>query len=116
MAQPIFDAQGVRAGNLTELIECVRAGTVSKTLLNLPKFKQVLFAMDVHQELSEHRSPYLALVQVLDGRLRMHVSGEQHTLGPAGWILIPPDAPHDVYAEAPTRFILTLVKDAPGGP
>lgn len=113
MSKPLFDADAVRAANLLELIECVESGTVSKTLLNLPKFKQVLFAMDANQELSEHRAPFVALVQVLDGRLRMRVAGQDHTLGAADWLLMPPDAPHDVRADEPTRFLLTLVKEAP---
>src|SRR5262245_34765209 len=115
MAQPLFGADVVRAANLLDLIAVVESGTVSKTLLNQPAFKQVLFAMDAGQELSEHRAPYLALVQVLDGRVRMQVSGEKRTLGPMSWLLMPPDAPHDVHAELPTRFLLTLFKDPSAG-
>ncbi len=111
MAQPLFGTEAARAANLLELISIVESGTVSKTLLNEAAFKQVLFAMDAGQELSEHRAPYLALVQVLDGRMRMRVTGELHTLGPMSWLLMPPDAPHNVHAETPTRFLLTLVKE-----
>lgn len=110
MAQPLFGTETARATNLLELIPIVESGTVSKTLLNEPAFKQVVFAMDSGQELSEHRAPYLALVQVLDGRLRMRVADATYTLGPATWLVMPPDAPHDVHAETPTRFLLTLVK------
>ncbi len=112
MAQPLFTTETAHAANLIELISIVEAGTVSKTLLNEPIFKQVLFAMDEGQELSEHRAPYLAIVQVLDGRLHLRVTGETHTLGPGAWLLMPPDAPHDVRAETPTRFLLTLMKHA----
>lgn len=110
MAKPLFNNDAVQASNLLEQIECTPSGTVSKTLLNRPDFKQVLFAMDAGQELSEHRAPYLALVQVLDGRLRMHVAGKAHLLEPASWLSMPPNTPHDVQAVTPTRFLLTLVK------
>lgn len=116
MAQPLFASDTPRAANLLELITVVEAGTVSKTLLNEPAFKLVLFAMDAGQEMSEHRAPYLALIQVLDGRLRMQVAGRSHSLGPASWLLLPPDAPHDAMAETPTRFLLTLVRNAASGP
>ena len=116
MAQPMFESDAVRSANLLELVAIVESGTVSRTLLNQPRFKQVLFAMDAGQELSEHRAPFLALVQVLDGRLRMRVAAETHALGPGSWLLMPPDAPHDVHAEMPTRFLLTLVKDASTAP
>lgn len=110
MAQPLFRADTARAVNLLELIPVVESGTISKTLLNEPGFKQVLFAMDAGQELSEHRAPFVAIVQVLDGRLRMRVTGTEHVLEPSSWLLMPPDAPHDVHAVAASRFLLTLVK------
>lgn len=112
MAQPLFGTDTVRAANLLELVSIVEAGAVSRTLLNEPAVKQVLFAMDAGQELSEHRAPFLALVQVLDGRLRVGAGGSVHTLGANDWLLLPPDAPHDVHADLPTRFLLTLVKSA----
>lgn len=116
MARPLFEPDAVQVANLSELIESVRSGTVSKTLLNQPEFKQVLFAMDQGQELSEHRAPYVAIVQVLEGRLRMRVAGHDYVLGPESWLLMPPDAPHDVHAEQATRFLLTLAKTiAPAG-
>lgn len=111
MAQPMFGCNTVQAANLLEVIAVVESATVSKTLLNETAFTQVLFAMDAGQEMSEHRAPYLALVQVLDGRVRMNVSGKLHTLGSMSWLLMPSDAPHDVHAEMPTRFLLTLVKE-----
>lgn len=110
MAQPLFSADAAQAANLLALVPVVESGIVSKTLLNERSFKQVVFAMDAGQELSEHRAPFLAIVHALDGRLRMRVSGQEHTLEPAGWLIMPPDAPHDVHAETPARFLLTLVK------
>jgi quercetin dioxygenase-like cupin family protein len=110
MAQPLFGFDAVSEANLLELIICVKSGTVRKTLMDAPGLKQVLFAMDAGQELSEHRSPYLALVHVLDGTMRMRVNGQDHALRPASWLLMPPDTPHDVHADEPTRFLLTLMR------
>lgn len=114
MARPLFEVSEAHAANLLELVPCVDGGTVSKTLLNQPTFKQVVFAMDAQQELSEHRAPFLAIVQVLDGRIRMKVGGREHALTPGSWLVMPPDAPHDVYADEPTRFLLTLVREPAG--
>lgn len=112
MAQPLFGIDAVESANLLDSITCVKSGTVSKTLMDAPTLKQVLFAMDAQQELSEHRAPFLAIVQVLDGQIRMHVDGHDHTLGPSHWLLMPPDTPHDVRADEPSRFLLTLVRKA----
>ncbi|MCA9244241.1 MAG: cupin domain-containing protein [Phycisphaerales bacterium] len=114
MAKPLYATDTAQAVNLLDLVGIVERGTVSKTLLNEPLFKQVVFAMDAGQELTEHRAPYLALVQVLDGRLRISVAGQEHQLVPTSWLLMPPDAPHDVHAETPSRFLLTLVRASSG--
>lgn len=109
MSQPLYTPAAPHRAHLAELIDVVSSGTVSRTLVKLPDFKQVAFAMDAGQELSEHRTPMLAIVQPIDGRLRIVVSGEAHTLNAGDWLLMPPDAPHAVHAEKATRFLLTMV-------
>jgi len=115
MAQPLFSIDAVNVANLEELVEPVTASTVSRSLVARPDFRQVLFSMDAGQEISEHRAPFLAIVQVLSGRLRMTVGAETHTLGPHAWLSMPPDAPHALAAEEPTRFLLTMVRGTGGG-
>jgi quercetin dioxygenase-like cupin family protein len=109
MSQPLFTIAAPHCAKLAELIDVVPRGTVSRTLVKLPDFKQVAFAMDAGQELSEHRSPMLVIVEPIDGRLRVVVSGEAHTLVAGDWLLMPPDAPHAVHADKATRFLLTMV-------
>ncbi|MBS0191049.1 MAG: cupin domain-containing protein [Planctomycetes bacterium] len=84
--------------------------TVSKPLLNLPEGKVVIFAMDAGQEMSEHRAPFVATVQVLEGRLRFGVDSAEKIMGPNDWLLMPANAPHRLTALEPTRFVLTLFK------
>ena len=67
MSQPLFAIASPHRAHLAEMIDVVPSGTVSRTLLKLPDFKQVAFAMDTGQELSEHRTPMLAIVQPIDG-------------------------------------------------
>lgn len=110
MAQPLFQFDSVNTARLDELVEPVASSTVSRSLLARPDFRQVLFSMDAGQEISEHRAPFLAIVQVISGRLRMTVSGESHVLEASGWLSMPPDAPHALAAEEPTRFLLTMVR------
>ncbi len=110
MVQPQFRTDTVNVGRLDTLVELVSAGTVSRSLIVTPEFRQVLFAMDAGQEISEHRAPFLAIVHVLSGRLRMEVAGESHSLDAAGWLSMPPNAPHALRAETPTRFLLTMLR------
>lgn len=113
MAQPLFDIQQVGCGDLGSLVEPIPSGTVSRTLVATPAFRQVLFSMDASQEISEHRTPLLAIVQVISGRLKMTVAGATHTLEAGGWLSMPPDVPHALKAESGVRFLLTMVR--PGG-
>jgi quercetin dioxygenase-like cupin family protein len=70
----------------------------------------VLFAMDAEQEMSEHRAPFPATLQVLEGRLRMTVGKINREMTARDWLVMPADAPHSLFAVEPTRFILTLLK------
>lgn len=115
MAQPLNDATGAQFMALLAAVPVVSGATVSKPLLNRPEGKVVLFAMDAGQEISEHRAPYAATVQVLDGRLRFAVGPDERDLGPHDWVAMPPNAPHRLRALEPTRFLLTLFKTSPGG-
>ena len=110
MAQPLFDGTTVQVQTLAGLIDVVPGGIVSKPLLDVGPLKHVLFAMDAGQELTSHRSPMLATVHVLDGRVRFTVNGTDHDLEAGDWLLMPPDAPHEAKADEPVRFLLTLVR------
>ncbi len=111
MTQAMFDITRISNGNLLDLAPIVEGASVSKPLVNSRTLRQIVFAMDRGQVISEHQAPFLAIVQVLDGRLRFGVGGETHELGPHDWLLMPPDAPHDLTALEPTRFLLTLGKE-----
>lgn len=110
MAKPLFEVDRSHVGNLLALAEVPAGGILSKTLIDLPAHKQILFAMDAGQEISDHRAPFVATVQMLDGRLRFTVESQEHDLGPHDWVVMPANAPHRLSAVEPTRFLLTLVK------
>jgi len=81
-------------------------GIVSKQLLKTPGGGVTLFAFDAGQGLSEHTSPYEALVFVLEGDAEVTIAGEVQTV-PAGESLrLPANVPHGI--QAPSRFKMTL--------
>ncbi len=112
MTAPIFDALTPECVNLLEACPIVAGATVSKPLVNTPIGKVIVFAMDAGQELSEHRAPFLATVQVVDGLLSLRVGAQEREMGPGDWLLLPPDAPHGLVSLKPTRFVLVLFKRA----
>ena len=111
MAKALFDAKSTAEINLLDATPIVPDGTVSKPILDCGSLRQIVFAMDAGQKISEHRAPFVATVHVLDGRLSFAVDGKQRELGPNDWLVMPPDAPHDLDAIEPTRFLLTLAKE-----
>ncbi len=113
MAQPLFDAEAVHTARLSDLVDVVSSGTVSRALLVTPGFRQILFSMDAGQEMSDHRAPFLAIVQVVSGRLWLRAGERDHLLQDGDWLCMPPDAPHALRAESATRFLLTLVRVPP---
>ncbi len=111
MAKAQFQTDKVSYANLLDMTPIVPGATVSKPLVNSDALRQVVFAMDKGQSMSEHRAPFLVVVQVLDGELNFVVAGETRTLKAHDWLVMPPDEPHDLDAIEPTRFLLTMVKE-----
>lgn len=112
MPQSLFDGQSTRAASLPGLIEIAPGGIVSKPLLDTDVLKQVLFAIDAGQSLSEHAAPFLATVHVLEGAVCFRVEQREHELRAHDWLIMPPDARHAAEAREPTRMLLTLIKGA----
>ena len=110
MAKPLFDSKSIEHANLLAAIPVESGGIVSKPLIDTGPLKQVLFAIDAGQDISEHTSPFVATVHVLDGFLRFEVEGRTHEMGPNDWLVMPPNATHSLKALAPVRMLLTLVK------
>ncbi len=110
MAKALYNTGETAHGNLAALIDVAGGATVSKPLIDTGAIKQILFAMDSGQEISEHKAPFPAMVQVLTGRLRFGIGGESREMGPHDWVMMKPNEPHDLSAIEPARFLLTLIK------
>jgi len=95
---------------LAELIEYSKDSIVSKTILDKPAGTITLFAFDKGQKLSEHTTPYDAVVQILDGQARLTIGGQDVEV-PAGQIIIMPgNVPHIVTAQEKFKMLLTMIR------
>lgn len=95
---------------LTDLVDYSADSVVSKTVLDKPTGTITLFSFDEGQKLSEHTSPYDAVVQVLDGRASLTIGGEVQQV-PAGEIIVmPANVPHAVNAEERFKMLLTMIR------
>lgn len=97
-------------GNINELIEFAKDGTVSKTLVDNEKSKVVLFMMAKGQSLSEHTAGTPAIIQILSGRAKVQLAKAVHDTEPGALIFMPPKLVHAIDAEEDLVFLLTLVR------
>ena len=81
---------------------------VSKAVHRGDALNVTVFGFDTGEQLSEHQAARAAVVQVLSGRLRFVVDGEELDLATGSWLHMSPGAPHSLVATEPTVMLLTL--------
>ena len=96
---------------LAELVDYSTDSIVSKTILDKPVGTITLFAFDDGQKLSEHTSPYDAVVQVLEGRTRLTIGGQDQQVHEGQIIIMPANVPHAVDAEGRFKMLLTMIRE-----
>ncbi len=96
---------------LAELVEYSTDSIVSKTILDKPVGTITLFAFDEGQKLSEHTAPYDAVVQVLDGKTRLTIGGQNQEVSEGQIIIMPANVPHAVNAEGRFKMLLTMIRE-----
>ncbi|MBF0298264.1 MAG: cupin domain-containing protein [Oligoflexia bacterium] len=83
---------------------------VSKKILENNAGGITLFAFDQNQRLSEHTSPYNAIVQVIEGVAEIIIDNKTHILSAGELIIMPANIPHAVNAHQQFKMLLTLIK------
>lgn len=90
------------------------AGIVSRTLLQTPELRAVLFDFAEGQELTGHSSKRRALVEILEGACEFQFNGGWAHLKAGALLHLPPGHPHAVRAHAgPFSMLLILGAEAP---
>jgi quercetin dioxygenase-like cupin family protein len=69
-----------------------------------------LFSFAAGQELTEHTSLYLAILEVLKGEGSMTLGTDSVEIKPGSWVYMPPNLPHSLKTKTPLVMLLTLVK------
>ncbi len=99
-----------KAFKMTDLVTYQEGAVVSKEIIRKPTGTVTLFAFDRDQGLSEHTSPFDALVLILDGEAEIILSGEPHRLRMGEMIIMPGGKPHALKAVRPFKMMLVMVK------
>lgn len=81
---------------------------VSKVIHRGDGLNVTVFGFDAGEGLTEHQAAHTAVVQVVLGRLRFTVDGQELELPPGSWLHMEPGTPHSLVAAEPTIMLLTL--------
>jgi len=95
---------------LADMVDYQEGSVVSKTVINKKNGSVTLFAFYKGQGLSEHKAPYDALVQILDGKAEIKLSGKPYRLAKGEIILMPANQPHALTAIDNFKMMLTMIK------
>lgn len=98
--------------SLESLITPTVQGIASRVLAKSQGGNLTLFAFDAGQGLTEHTSPFDALVMVLEGVLTLTIGGTPVRAVPGTIVRMPADIAHAVEAPEPARMLLLMLRDA----
>ena len=96
---------------LQSLVTPTAQGIASRVLARTTAGNITLFAFDAGQGLTEHTSPFDALVMVLDGALTLTIGGTPIHATPGTIVRMPANVPHAVDAPDPARMLLIMLLD-----
>jgi quercetin dioxygenase-like cupin family protein len=100
---------------LHSLITPTEQGIASRVLAKTSGGNLTLFAFDAGQGLTEHTSPFDALVLVLEGTLTLTIGGTAVRATPDTIVRMPADVAHAFDAPEAARMLLIMLRDHTAG-
>jgi len=94
-----------------DLIDVQPGGVVSRTIVKKKTGTVTVFAFDVEEGLSEHSTPFDALVLSLDGEAEISISGKPYRLRTGDILKLPAGQPHAVKAITPFKMLLIMIRE-----
>lgn len=99
----------MEAVKLKNLINYQEGSVVSREIIKKEGGTITLFAFDEKQGLSEHKTPFTALVYLLDGQAEITLSSQKHLLKEGEMLIMPPNQPHALYAVKKFKMLLVML-------
>jgi len=95
---------------LIESVDYQTGSIVSKQILKKPYGNITLFAFDKDESLTEHTSPYEAVVYIVDGEMEIKIGGNPYNVKAGEILVMPADIPHGLKATIKSKMLLTMIK------
>lgn len=96
--------------SLKSLLQYQPSSVVSRVLLKNPAGTVTLFAFGKGEGLSEHTTPFDALVIGVQGDGEIEISGQKYMLHEGETITMPANQPHAVKAVSDFKMLLVMLK------
>ncbi len=95
---------------LDEGVEYQSSSVVSKVILKQNNGNITLFAFDKDEALTEHTSPFDAVVYIVDGEMEIKLNGAPYIVTSGELLIMPADIPHGLTALKKSKMLLTMIK------
>jgi quercetin dioxygenase-like cupin family protein len=95
---------------LIDSINYQNGSIVSKQIIKKPNGNITLFAFDKDESLTEHTSPFEAVVYIVDGEMEIRIGGNPYNVKAGEILVMPPDVPHGLKATVKSKMLLTMIK------
>ncbi len=99
-----------QVNNLIDSVNYQEGSVVSREIIKKPTGTITIFAFDEGQGLSEHTTPFDALVYVLDGGVEIKIAGKPYSLKQGEMIIMPANQPHALKAVKRFKMMLVMIK------
>ena len=95
---------------LLDLVDYQSGSVVSREIIKKKTGTVTLFAFDEGQGLSEHTTPFDALVCILDGEAEITISGRPNRLRAGEMVIMPANEPHALKAIKRYNMLLVMIR------
>lgn len=96
--------------NLKSALQYQEGAVVSRVLLKNPGGTVTLFAFGKGEGLSEHATPFDALVICVEGDAEILISGQKYIVQEGQTITLPANQPHAIRATRDFKMLLVMLK------
>ena len=95
---------------IVDLVSYQKDAIVSRTIVDKETGTVTLFAFDEGQGLSEHTTPFDALVQILDGEAEIVIANKTFYPTASEMLIMPTNQRHALKAINPFKMMLTMIR------
>jgi quercetin dioxygenase-like cupin family protein len=92
------------------LVSYQEGSVVSRTIMDTPAGTVTVFAFEKGQRLSEHTTPFDALIEIVEGTGTITIDGREYQVPTGNQIIMPANHPHAVWGDDRFKMVLVMIR------